>query len=332
MLNNLNAVSNIAAGTVTAEKLATGAVSAVAIAQGAITSNKLDASVDARYVNASGDTMTGPLTLPGDPTADNHAARKAYVDAITNHLAGIAVTSVGATSPLESSGGATPDISLSGVISNANIADDITISPSGSVAGAAITDGSVTSGKLAAGAVVSAGITDGAVTAAKIQDGAVTSNKLDASVDARYLCKDTTSSQTMAGALTVPAMEITGTNNWYVGNNSATVDLVMVSNGGEIKSPYDLRLRAPNGEIQFKSPVKFEAGINEAGKAGQTNNVATSGTGLTISVPGCLPASVVLITPTTNSMLAGFWVVAATNTFTVKSTDTNIWSFNYLVR
>lgn len=33
-------------------------------------------------VNKAGDTMTGQLTLVGDPTADNHAARKAYVDAV----------------------------------------------------------------------------------------------------------------------------------------------------------------------------------------------------------------------------------------------------------
>jgi len=40
------------------------------------------------YVAKSGDTMTGPLTLSGDPTADLHAATKAYVDA-----------AVGATTP-----------------------------------------------------------------------------------------------------------------------------------------------------------------------------------------------------------------------------------------
>lgn len=36
---------------------------------------------DTRYVNVAGDTMTAPLTLPAaDPTAADHAARKAYVD------------------------------------------------------------------------------------------------------------------------------------------------------------------------------------------------------------------------------------------------------------
>ena len=32
------------------------------------------------YVSKAGDTMTGPLTLPSDPTAPNHAANRHYVD------------------------------------------------------------------------------------------------------------------------------------------------------------------------------------------------------------------------------------------------------------
>ena len=39
-----------------------------------------EASNDARYVNTSGDTMTGALTLPSDPTVALHAATKQYVD------------------------------------------------------------------------------------------------------------------------------------------------------------------------------------------------------------------------------------------------------------
>jgi hypothetical protein len=38
------------------------------------------ADLDTRFVNAAGDTMTGPLVLSGDPTAPEHAATKAYVD------------------------------------------------------------------------------------------------------------------------------------------------------------------------------------------------------------------------------------------------------------
>lgn len=38
-------------------------------------------------VNKAGDIMTGTLTLPGDPTATGHAARKAYVDALVTAAA-----------------------------------------------------------------------------------------------------------------------------------------------------------------------------------------------------------------------------------------------------
>ena len=35
---------------------------------------------DGRYLQLSGGTMKGPLTLSGSPTEDNHAAPKSYVD------------------------------------------------------------------------------------------------------------------------------------------------------------------------------------------------------------------------------------------------------------
>ena len=38
------------------------------------------AAVTGDYVKISGDTMTGPLVLPGDPTQDLEAATKQYVD------------------------------------------------------------------------------------------------------------------------------------------------------------------------------------------------------------------------------------------------------------
>ncbi len=40
------------------------------------------AGADPRYVNVSGDTMTGPLVLPADPSNPLEAATKRYVDAI----------------------------------------------------------------------------------------------------------------------------------------------------------------------------------------------------------------------------------------------------------
>ena len=54
-------------------------------------------------VNKAGDTMTGLLTLSGDPTATGHAARKAYVDALVTAAALLAklVTVDGAGSGLD---------------------------------------------------------------------------------------------------------------------------------------------------------------------------------------------------------------------------------------
>jgi hypothetical protein len=75
---------------------------AQAFAIGATASNRLTAGTifdifdwsyskseaDARYVNVVGDTMTGPLVLPGDPVAPLQSATKQYVD---NRLASLPV-------------------------------------------------------------------------------------------------------------------------------------------------------------------------------------------------------------------------------------------------
>lgn len=50
------------------------------------TANNIAGSL-AGKVNKTGDTMTGPLILPGDPTEDNQATTKAYVDAATKAYA-----------------------------------------------------------------------------------------------------------------------------------------------------------------------------------------------------------------------------------------------------
>jgi hypothetical protein len=47
------------------------------------TTSKADSGGGAQYVLKAGDTMTGPLTLPGDPTAPLHAATKQYVDGLS---------------------------------------------------------------------------------------------------------------------------------------------------------------------------------------------------------------------------------------------------------
>ena len=49
-------------------------------AQDAPESGMTQTEADGRYLQLSGGTMTGALTLNGNPTADNQAANKAYVD------------------------------------------------------------------------------------------------------------------------------------------------------------------------------------------------------------------------------------------------------------
>ncbi len=60
---------------------------------GTIAASNAGDYVHVAYTNAwvlkSGDTMTGALTLSGDPTEPAHAATKAYVDALSNAAAGV---------------------------------------------------------------------------------------------------------------------------------------------------------------------------------------------------------------------------------------------------
>jgi hypothetical protein len=101
-------------------------------------------------VSKSGDTMTGPLTLPNaDPSNGNHATRKTYVDAqiATSLATGVA----------------------GGPIDTVNIADN-------AVETAKIADDAVTAAKLADSATTDS---DRAVTTDHIRDDAVTAAKLD---------------------------------------------------------------------------------------------------------------------------------------------------------
>ena len=77
-------------------------------------------SADARYLQLSGGTMTGALALPGNPTSDNQAANKAYVDALKPTRL---------TAVLSASGwsGNAQTITVNGVITDAS-AQDIDIS------------------------------------------------------------------------------------------------------------------------------------------------------------------------------------------------------------
>ena len=77
-------------------------------------------SADARYLQLSGGTMTGALALPGNPTSDNQAANKAYVDALKpNRLTAVLSAS--------SWSGNSQTITVNGVITDTS-AQDIDIS------------------------------------------------------------------------------------------------------------------------------------------------------------------------------------------------------------
>lgn len=98
-VNGLKVASNgitateIAAG-VAGDGLVGGGGSALAVGAGTgITVNANDIALDltyadGRYINTAGDTMTGDLTLAGDPTTNLMAATKQYVDSVRSALEG----------------------------------------------------------------------------------------------------------------------------------------------------------------------------------------------------------------------------------------------------
>lgn len=77
-------------------------------------------SADARYLQLSGGTMTGALALPGNPTSDNQAANKAYVDSLKPDRQIVTLSSSGWS-------GNSQTITVNGVITNTS-AQDIDIS------------------------------------------------------------------------------------------------------------------------------------------------------------------------------------------------------------
>ncbi|HLX63253.1 MAG TPA: tail fiber domain-containing protein [Planctomycetota bacterium] len=100
---------SIATNAVTSGKIANGSVTSAKVNSGAASSNFVLAAdgssgaswvtalsilptVGAPYVLKAGDTMTGFLTLSGDPTANLHAASKQYVDAEKTRAQGAEAT------------------------------------------------------------------------------------------------------------------------------------------------------------------------------------------------------------------------------------------------
>lgn len=81
------------------------------------TANNIAGSL-AGKVNKTGDTMTGPLVLPGDPTEDNQAATKKYVD---EHSGGLPLTGGTLTGALKFDKSVTNDLQFLGASANENV-------------------------------------------------------------------------------------------------------------------------------------------------------------------------------------------------------------------
>jgi hypothetical protein len=98
-ITSVELASSVAGGGLTG-----GNGSALAVGAGTgITVNADDVALDltyadARYINVTGDTMTGSLTLSGDPTSALHAAPKQYVDALSTRVDGFTFVYNGSSS------------------------------------------------------------------------------------------------------------------------------------------------------------------------------------------------------------------------------------------
>lgn len=86
-------------------------------------------SADARYLQLSGGTMTGALALPGNPTSDNQAANKYYVDNAIEDAVN-AVKSLLRTATLTTSGWSnnSQTVTVAGVVADTS-AQRIDVSP-----------------------------------------------------------------------------------------------------------------------------------------------------------------------------------------------------------
>jgi len=103
-----------------------------------------DSHTHTSYVAKSGDTMTGALTLSAEPTANLHAATKAYVDnnssSIGNYVQNL-VAGTGVSISNNTGAGSTPTISIGQAVeTNSNVTfNDITVSGSLTVSGTTTT-------------------------------------------------------------------------------------------------------------------------------------------------------------------------------------------------
>jgi hypothetical protein len=116
---NLTALSGLDAAAGLVEQTGPAAFTKRALGAAAASDVPTLGDADARYLQLSGGTLTGALTLAGDPTAALHPASKQYVDAVAADLASENVTITGAG--ILTGGG---DLTADRVISAADVAQN----------------------------------------------------------------------------------------------------------------------------------------------------------------------------------------------------------------
>ena len=205
----------IAAGGVTADKLANGAVTTDKIADGAVTANKLaDGVVPEKLPNPHKLTFSGAVTGEYDGSAEVNIN-------IPNGGGG------GTGGAVNSVNGMTGDVVLKKL--TASTGGGLSISGEHGYNGSEeqtieIAAGGVTTDKLANGAVTTDKIADGAVTAQKIADGTVTTDKLaDGAVPEKL---PNPHKLTFSGAVT----------GEYDGSAEVNINIPNVGGGGAVNS------------------------------------------------------------------------------------------------
>lgn len=174
---------------------------AYANAQQAAASAANAATTLADVVQKSGDTMTGPLVLSGDPVVALGAATKQYVD---NAVA------IGLTIP-------------DGSITTQKLANL-------AVTTGKLADGSVTTIKLATNAVDASKIQDLTITTNKIADNQITNAKLDSTTRLRIAkawvnFNGTTSPGTIRSSYNVSSVTKNGTGDYTINFTTALADV-----------------------------------------------------------------------------------------------------------